>query len=307
MPQITTRLLDFDSHRAPVPPRDAATVIVLRDGDEGIFVFCVLRHAKSGFLGGAVVFPGGKVDASDTSLTWNTLASDPHPRASELGIETVSARALAVAACRETLEEAGILPTSGAPLAAEEVELIREDVRLARSSLADALAVRGRKLALDALVPWARWITPEAESRRFDARFFLLALPEGQVGRHDEHETTLSFWATPKDVLDRFVRGEIFLAPPTTRALELLNSVPNVLKAMEIAEQQSLRPICPRFLPGDGGAPPYLALPGDPSHEVRERRVDGPTRFVLQDGIFVSAAETLASSPKGARPEPERA
>ena len=153
MPQITTRLLDFDSHRAPVPPRDAATVIVLRDGDEGIFVFCVLRHAKSGFLGGAVVFPGGKVDASDTSLTWNTLASDPHPRASDLGIETVSARALAVAACRETLEEAGILPTSGAPLAAEEVELIREDVRLAelaggraRCSRPKARARRARPL-----------------------------------------------------------------------------------------------------------------------------------------------------------------
>jgi 8-oxo-dGTP pyrophosphatase MutT (NUDIX family) len=257
-------------------------------------------------MGGAVVFPGGKVDALDASSTWEALASDPHPRASLLGIETVSARALAVAACRETLEEAGILPTSGAPLTADEVEIIREDVRLGRTSLADALASRGRKLALDALVPWARWITPEAESRRFDARFFLLALPEGQVGRHDEHETTLSFWATPKDVLDRFVRGEIFLAPPTTRALELLNSVPNVPKAMEIAEQQSLRPICPRFLPGDGGAPPYLALPGDPSHEERERRVDGPTRFVLQDGIFVSAAEAPALSLRE-RPEPEPA
>lgn len=307
MPQITTRLLDFDSHRAPVPPRDASTVLVLREGDAGISIFCVLRHAKSGFLGGAIVFPGGKVDASDTALLWETLASDPHPRASLLGIETVSARSLAVAACRETLEEAGILPVFGAPLTAKEVELIRDDARLGRSSLADALAARGRKLALDALIPWARWITPEAESRRFDARFFLLALPEGQIGRHDEHETTLSFWATPKDVLDRFIRGEIFLAPPTTRALELLDSVPTIQKALEIAEHQSLRPICPRFLPGDGGAPPYLALPGDPSHEVRERRVDGPTRFVLQDGIFVSAAEAPAPSSEGARPEPEPA
>ncbi len=134
-------------------------------------------------------------------------------------------------------------------------------------------------------MPWARWITPEAEARRFDARFYLLELPPGQVGRHDEHETTHSFWARPAAILERAVRGEIFLAPPTTRTLELLAAVASVQAARDLAAAQSLRPICPRFVPDERA--PFLALPGDPTHEEREKRVAGTTRFVLRDGRFV--------------------
>lgn len=314
MPQSSTRLLDFNVNRSSppqgVPPRDAATVITLREGERGLEVFCVLRHVRSGFLGGAVVFPGGKVDASDAAEGWSGLSTPPHLRAHAFATEALSARTLAIAACRETLEEAAILPTlplahgiedgrlepsrlSGvAPdLSAFEVELLRAEVRGSKGSLFDALQRRGRRLALDALFPWGRWVTPEAESRRFDARFFLLVLPEGQAGRHDDHETTMSFWAPPKEVLDRFLRGELFLAPPTTRTLEILASVTGVQSAVALADRQSLEPICPRFVADDGGGSPYLALPGDPSHEVQERRIAGSTRFVLRDGIFVSADE----------------
>ena len=297
-------------------------MIVLRDSDRGVEVFCVLRHARSGFLGGAVVFPGGKVDALDASDVWAERATEPHARSiafagdaspsalagdaspSALADDASpsalagdapgpSPRTLAVAACRETLEEGSILPVRGGTIGDEEVKSLGKALRAGELHLADALAKRGLKLALDALVPWARWITPEAESRRFDARFYLLALPEGQSGCHDEHETTMSFWATPKEVLDRFARGLMFLAPPTTRSLELLAPAANVEGALAIAERQSLSPICPRFMPGEDGGAPYLALPGDPSHEVRERRVEGPTRFVLRDGIFVSAEGAL--------------
>jgi hypothetical protein len=153
------------------------------------------------------------------------------------------------------------------------------------ASFEAVLARRGQRLALDRLVPWARWVTPEAESRRYDARFFLLPLPEGQVGRHDDRETTMSLWAAPADVLDRAARGEIFLAPPTSRSLELLAEATSVRGALELAERQCLALICPRFVAAD---PPYLALPGDPAHEVPERRSSGTTRFVLRDGRFVS-------------------
>jgi 8-oxo-dGTP pyrophosphatase MutT (NUDIX family) len=282
-------LLNFNPLQPTVSPRDASTVIVLRDGDQGVEVFCVLRHARSGFLGGAVVFPGGKVDPVDAADEWATLASDPHPRASSFASEGLSARTLAVAACRETLEEGSILPVHEGALSDEEVGQLGKALRAGEVSLAAALAKRGLKLAIDELVPWARWITPEAESRRFDARFYLLALPEGQSGRHDEHETTMSFWATPQEVLDRFGRGLIFLAPPTTRSLELLLKAGDVKGAMDIAGRQSLGPICPRFVPGEDGG--YLALPGDPAHEVREKRVEGTTRFVLREGIFVSAED----------------
>ncbi len=272
-------------------------MVVVRDGGQGIEVFCVLRHQKSSFLGGAVVFPGGKVEASDGFEAWASLVTtmttvdDGGAEApAEEGAPTV--RTIAVAACREMLEEGNIVPLvremareGEEPIGDAEVSALRVEAA-GPGGLAAALARRGLRLALGELVPWARWVTPEAESRRFDARFFLLALPPGQVGRHDEHETTMSFWARPAAVLERFVRGEVFLAPPTTRTLELLASAPDVRAARALAAAQSLRPICPLFVPDE--IAPFLALPGDPAHPVRERRVAGPTRFVLRDGRFVS-------------------
>ena len=265
----------------------------------------MLRHPRSSFLGGAVVFPGGKVEPADAAALWADHATEPHPRGAEMidpgAPDAPTARAVAVAACRETLEEAGIVPLDppGADPAA--VEALRREAASAEG-LAAALASRGLRLALDRLVPWGRWVTPEAESKRFDARFFLLELPEGQVGRHDEHETTMGFWATPASVLARFARGEIFLAPPTTRTLELLQTVSDVEAARALAREQSLQPICPVFVPDERA--PFLAIPGDPTHGVRARRVAGPTRFVLRDGRFVSEDPPEGGSapePPGAR------
>lgn len=283
-------MLDFDSSRQATAPRPAATVIVLRpapareDGAPGgVEVFCVLRHQKSSFLGGAIVFPGGKVDAGDAAADWGSLATEPHARAAVMETADASARALAVAACRESLEEAAILPIDQA-LGDAEVLAMRAELE-GGGSLADALRRRGARLALDALVPWARWVTPEAESRRFDARFFLLLAPRGQSGAHDNHETTQSFWASPADVLRRFVANELFLAPPTCRTLELLAACATVDDALALAAEQSLLPICPRFVAHDTA--PFLALPGDPAHELKEKRVEGKTRFVLRDGKFL--------------------
>jgi 8-oxo-dGTP pyrophosphatase MutT (NUDIX family) len=293
-------LLNFDPNRDPAAPRDAATVIVIRDTVAGLEAFCVLRHPRSSFLGGAVVFPGGKVDAADGDDAWHGLTEEPHPRSIAFVSASASARTLAIAACRETLEEAGIVPVDGA---VTDLDALRAEIAAPADAgggpgaLADALARRGHALALGALVPFSRWITPAAEPRRFDARFYLLVLPPGQVGKHDDHETTMSFWGRPIDVLDRAARGEIFLAPPTTRALELLADVGDVRGALTLAEEQTLEPICPLFIASD---PPYLALPGDPSHEVPDRRIGGPTRFVLRDGRFVSEGAPTTTGPLAA-------
>lgn len=273
--------LSFEEGRAPSVPRDAATVLVLRERAGELEVYCVVRNPRSGFLGGALVFPGGKVDEADLPTSFSRLAGSPHPRVAELADSGERATALLVAAARETLEEAGILAAEvGGELAATLTSEVREG-----RGFADALERAGVHVELERLWPFARWITPEAEARRFDARFFLLAAPLDQEPSADPHETTRGAYFRPSEALEAFARGEVQLAPPTTRCLELLAGVRSIDEARRLAERQSLSPICPRFVPGD---PPALALPGDPAHEVPEARVEGATRFVLRDGRFVS-------------------
>ncbi len=275
-------VLDLDPRREAVPPKDAATLMVVRDGAEGLEVFCVRRHAQSPFVGGAVVFPGGKLDPADRSA--GLPATRPHARATEMAADADEARGLAVCACRESLEEAAILPATPTPDASA-VEGFQVALNAKERAFGELLVAEGLVLSLDALLPFGRWVTPEAEQRRFDARFFITRLPEGQRGQHDARETTSSVWAPPKRVLDGFFAGDLFLVPPTLRCLELLAGCANVDEALALSAAQSLLPICPKFVPDD---PPRLVLPGDPDHDIAETRIAGPTRFVLRDERFVS-------------------
>lgn len=274
--------LDFDPDRATVRPKDAATLMVLRDGDEGLEVFCVRRHAESPFVGGAVVFPGGKLDPSDGAEGISTTAL--RDRATMLANDETQARALAICACRESLEEAAILPATPSPNAAR-LEGHQVELNQKQRVFAELLRAEGLTLTLDELRPFGRWVTPEAEQRRFDARFYMTRLPSGQLGRHDARETTSSVWAAPRRVLDGFFSGDLFLVPPTLRCLELLADCEDVDAALALADRQSLLPICPRFVPDD---PPRLVLPGDPDHQLSAPRIAGTTRFVLRDERFVS-------------------
>lgn len=275
-------MLEFDPNRKVTPPKEAATVVIIRDGSEGLEVFCVRRHAQSAFMGGALVFPGGKVDPKDHDPRWFDRTTTVDSRSSIFSSDGAHALALAVAACRETLEEGLLLPTQPS-LSDEVLGKLLEEAKT--DGFFEALERRQLVLDVGRMAPLARWVTPEAESRRFDARFYLLALPEGQTGKHDEHETTLSLWAKPKDVLDAAAEGRFFLAPPTARTLELLARERDVHGAFQMAQRQTLLPVCPEFVPEN---PPFIALPGDPAHSIREKRVDGPTRYVLRDSRFVS-------------------
>lgn len=279
--------LDLAADREAAPALPAATVLILREAAAGLEVFCVQRHQGIAFMGGAVVFPGGKLDPADHVFAG--LATDPAPVGTRLidDGDEAALRALAVAACREAAEEAAIVAArrpDGSWLDDAEALAVRVGLDAGRSFEAE-LAMRGARLELAALVPFARWVTPTAERRRYDARFFLLHVPAGQQGHHDGKETTRGFWDTPAGVLARFAAGEVQLAPPTTRSLELLAASRTLADAIAVASAQSLRPVCPHFVPGD---PPVLALPGDPAHPVAEARVAGPSRFVLRDGRFVS-------------------
>jgi 8-oxo-dGTP pyrophosphatase MutT (NUDIX family) len=281
-------MLDLDPSRPGVLPRDAATLVVVRDGAAGLEVFCVERQ-KVGFLGGAVVFPGGKLDPSDTDAGWAALTTAPLSSGESFAADDATRRGLAVAACREALEEAAILPLEGAAL--DHATLLAWRARLAKkeTSLAALLTEAGGKLDLAALHPLARWVTPVAESRRYDTRFFLYVADAALTGAHDDHETTASFWATPAEVIRRFVAGELQLAPPTHRTLEVLAASGDVRGALAAGERACLEPICPRMVRhiDAAGETVALVLPGDPLHDVREARSPGQSRYVLRGDRFV--------------------
>jgi 8-oxo-dGTP pyrophosphatase MutT (NUDIX family) len=280
-------VLDLKLDRPAASPTDAATIILVRDTAAEIEVFCVERSKKSRFLGGAVVFPGGKLDGADSADAWAALTTEPRTpsRAPTFAKDAAHLRALAMAAARETLEEAALLHVKGGAVTHDEVLALRARLASEPHALRTLLDDRNLLLDLGALHPFARWITPEAEARRFDARFFVAAAPPGQNGAHDEHVTMSSFWATPADVLRRWNAGEVQLAPPTHATLAQLASCANTEDVFALAAVSCLEPVCPKAVAqADGIA---LVLPGDPEHDVREARVPGPSRYVLRGDKFV--------------------
>ena len=211
------------------------------------------------------------------------------------GDEVASWRGYGVAACREAVEEAAILPVAGAAL--DHATLRSWQARLARkkgapppeTTLAALLTHAGAKLDLAALHPLSRWVTPLAESRRFDARFFLYVADGTLTGAHDDHETTASFWATPAEVMRRFVAGELQLAPPTHRTLEQLAAAGDAAGALAMTTSACLDPICPQLVQhvDARGETVALVLPGDPEHDVRQARSPGKSRYVLRGDRFL--------------------
>lgn len=268
-------------------PRDSSTVILLRDEDAGFSVFMVRRHGKSGFMAGAYVFPGGTLDEADRapSLLAHVGGRSAEEAARALAEDDgVRALALHVAALRETFEEAGVLLADGAGASALEearARLLANEADF--ESLVSELSVT---LRADALTPLSRWVTPEVEPRRYDARFFLAQAPREQEAAHDRVEVTAGEWLRPSDALDRGLRGEIQLFPPTLRTLECLAAFDSASAAIADAASRPPPLVRPGFLELEGGW--ALTMPGDPAHPERERVLPGPTRFVVVDGVFRS-------------------
>lgn len=230
----------------------AATVVLLRDGgprgDEHLEVLLLERHLDSDFAGGALVFPGGKVDDADRSLEasrWTTSASLTRWR-ERLGAATdEDALGLLVAAVRETFEEAGVLLArreDGQPLdpsfLGEETALDARRRLAARGERWDWrpwLEDEGLSLDLGALALWSWWVTPVGQHRRFDTRFLAARLPQGQVACHDGEEATALRWVAPQDALDAQARGESTVIFPTRRNLRALAGFPTAEDAWSAA------------------------------------------------------------------------
>lgn len=276
----------MSAESADEPIKDASTVIVLREGDAGLQTFMLCRHQQSGFMGGAHVFPGGKVDASDSDTGWKQRVDrSPEEITERLGETDVNrGLGLLVAGVRETFEEAGVLlasTTEGADL-----EAARQQLHGGASflELADALDM---KIDAMALAPYARWITPKIESRRFDTRFYVAVIPEGQTATHDGSETTSAVWLSPAGAIEDMHAGKIKLAPPTVRTLRWLADFDDIDSV--VADALSRKPplVRPRLVTGNAGW--FLALPGDPEHPEDDAVLPGATRMVMDGSAWVDA------------------
>lgn len=263
----------------PAAPRDAATVLLLRDEPEAFSVFLVRRHGGSGFMAGAHVFPGGVLDDADVPLGEMLVGRTADECAALLGEDDPArSAALFVTAIRETFEEAGVLLAEGAP---EDLAPLRAR-HAADDDFGALLRAAGLHLSGAALVPQARWITPTVEKRRYDTRFFVARAPAGQRATHDAKETTESCWMRPAEALDAEGRGELRLPPPTARTLEHLARFASVDEVF--ADAAARRPPLLQPVFHDRGGAWILALPGDPLHPVDEPAFPGSTRYVLEGG-----------------------
>ena len=220
-----------------------------------IEVFMMVRHHQIEFNSGALVFPGGSIDAGDKEIVARPeLYSGGEGRdAVDLGFR--------VAAIRETFEESGILlarPKGSASFVdaslAREIEAAHR-VALCehKTSFLDILAKSGLQLAIDALVPYAHWITPENLPKRFDTWFFLAAAPPDQLGAHDGKESTDSHWVSPREALEGGKTGRFKLPFATARNLVRLGKQPTARAALDDAYGLSIVPVMPILTPIDGG------------------------------------------------------
>jgi 8-oxo-dGTP pyrophosphatase MutT (NUDIX family) len=265
-------------------PRPASTVVLLRPSASRFDVFMVRRHDNVAFMGGAHVFPGGRVDEGDRFLG--------------------EAAAYQVAAVRELFEEAGILLARGPGGevvgfgGAEESARVREyRVALASGamSMRDLVERERLDLALDRLAWFAHWVTPEIEIKRYDTRFFVASAPAGQHAVHDEHETTHGEWIDPAAAVERCRRDEIALPPPTWTTLRALARFATVDEVFGWAASRPVVRVQPGFIKDERVT--MLTLPGDPTYPPIEGfETPEETRFILTGGRWRPATAGRAGS-----------
>jgi 8-oxo-dGTP pyrophosphatase MutT (NUDIX family) len=243
-----------------VPAVPAATLLLVRDVPDGVEVLMVRRHAKSGFAAGALVFPGGKVDAADAAPAGEARAAALLP--------------FRIAAIRETWEEAGIFvgrrKGEKELFGREQVRRLREAYPDPLTNLATIVEREALELAADRLVRFAHWITPEAEPRRFDTQFFIAAAPAGQEAVHDGRETLECFWLSPRGALAEADAGRALVMFPTRLNLMKLARSRSVAEALVRAESEPVVTVQPVMTVEAGER--VLRIDRDCGYELTEMR-----------------------------------
>ena len=247
----------------------AATILLLRDGTEGLEVFMVVRHHQIDFASGALVFPGGKVDKLDMA---------PGVRERADGMEGLDdwEFSMRVAAIREAFEESGVLlarsEQTGSVVDAgrlKTLERFRDPLNKGELGIAEFLANEGLRLAGDMLTPFAHWITPNMMPKRFDTRFYLASAPEDHLAVHDGSESVDSVWIRPEHVLKEADAGTRTIIFPTRMNVEKVGRSPSVAHAIETARTTPVVTVEPQVTKNEKGEP-VLRIPVEAGYSVTE-------------------------------------
>ncbi len=288
-----------------VTPRDAATIMLVRDaptggGGTGLQVCMLKRHIDSDFVGGAYVFPGGKVDDADRDARARSLCRgrDDAEASELLGISS-GGLAFFVAAIRECFEESGVLlgyrgaaaddgrdPAPAGGHASREVAGAQEQRRgFSDAGSLEWLAARrkelnagetdfvslcnagGITLAVDEVHYFSHWITPEGAPKRYDTRFFVAAMAAGQTPAHDSYETVDTVWVSPSEALERHKSGNFDLIFPTMKNLEAIGRFDTAGELLEAAKAiEHVPAVLPRVVADGNGI--RILLPGDEGYDA---------------------------------------
>ena len=256
--------------KVPPTPVPAATIMMLRDGDDGLEVFMVVRHHQIDFASGALVFPGGKTDEADFDEKLNPHlqgAADDHDM-----------RANQVAAIRESFEECGVLLArstgsdkliDGKRLA--ELEPYRDKLHKGDVSITEFVESENLTLACDLLTHFAHWVTPDMMPKRFDTHFFLAVAPSDHLAVHDGHESVDSVWIRPADALAEAQAGTKTIIFPTLRNIEKLDEYKTCDAAISATAGTTPVMVLPWTERRDDGN--YLCIPPEAGYAISEEKM----------------------------------
>ncbi len=252
-------------------PRLASTIIMARPARESYEILLIQRSSGSRFMAGMGAFPGGVVEPGDADPRFDHGGGIDAAPLLAPDFDAGANRSFYVAAIRELFEESGVLlacdrDSSGL---CDNRNIDCEGLRaeaLNGSDFGQTLDRLGLRPAFDSLIPYARWITPEARSLRFDAFFFLAAAPPGACAVSDRRETSKAYWMTPRQALAAQRDETISLSPPTLKIVHELSGYARFEDLMEASKNTDLRPVLPVLLKPEGHV--SIILPVDPQYEA---------------------------------------
>jgi len=253
-----------------VTPVPAATIVLLRPAASGFEIFMIARHHQIDFASGALVFPGGKIDAgdSDPAIAERCDGADADP----------ASRAIQIGAIREAFEECGVLlarPQAHPDLITgtrlSELDHYRDEIHGGELTLADFLDRESLRLACDQLVPFAHWVTPDMMPKRFDTYFYLAMAPPDHVAVHDGHESVDSVWISPQQAAEDAKAGTRTIIFPTLRNIAKLAFSETADAAIAQARSANVVTVTPWMEKREDGT--YLCIPPEAGYDISEEKM----------------------------------